>query len=147
MSRDDTGSICRDLAVRAKAAGDPRLVVTFPVSVPANHAEAEVTALLERQGYTRIHARDGDLLHVVQDRFRLGNADQGRVAEAIEAALRVGQGRVSVRALGEADETEWKFSASLHCAECDIHYPTPPRACFPSTHRSAHVRAVAASDG
>ena len=122
VSRDDTGSICRDLAVRAKAAGDPRLVVTFPVSVPANYAEAEVTALLERQGYTRIHARDGDLLHVVQDRFRLGNADQGRVAEAIEAALRVGQGRVSVRALGEADETEWKFSASLHCAECDIHY-------------------------
>ena len=92
VSRDDTGSICRDLAVRAKAAGDPRLVVTFPVSVPANYAEAEVTALLERQGYTRIHARDGDLLHVVQDRFRLGNADQGRVAEAIEAALRVGQG-------------------------------------------------------
>ena len=28
-----------------------------------------------------------------------------------------------MRALGvKRDETEWKFSASLHCAECDIHY-------------------------
>ena len=61
--------------------------MTFPVSVPANYAEAEVARCSSARGYTRIHARDGDLLHVVQDRFRLsGNADQGRVAEAIEAA-------------------------------------------------------------
>ena len=122
VSRDDPESIHRDLGRRAADAGDPRLVVSFPVTVPANYSEAEVTALLERQGYTRIHARDGDVLHVVQDRFRLGNADKGRVVEAIESALRVGQGRVSVRALGDAGETEWRYSADLHCADCDIHY-------------------------
>jgi excinuclease ABC subunit A len=36
---------------------------------------------------------------VVQDRFRLGGAERARVVEALEAALRVGQGRVNVHPL------------------------------------------------
>jgi excinuclease ABC subunit A len=59
VRRDDPESIHRTLAERC-AAGDPRLTVTFPVTVPANYSEAEITALLERQGYTRIHERAGD---------------------------------------------------------------------------------------
>ena len=46
--------------------------------------------------------------------------------EALEASLRVGQGKVSVHA-----ETEtWKFSSDLHCADCDIHYSEPTPAAF-----------------
>src|SRR5574337_1151813 len=60
VRRDEPESIYRSLARRSAEAGDPRLTVTFPVAVPANFNEAEITALLERQGYTRIHAREGD---------------------------------------------------------------------------------------
>src|SRR5690554_1225181 len=126
VRRDDPESIARALRERAGDA-DPRLVLSFPVTVPHNFTEAEVEQLLAAQGYTRIHARergaDGDVLHVVQDRFRLSNAEPARVAEAIEAALARGRGRMTVY----ADDAAWRFSTDLHCADCDIHYaePTP----------------------
>ena len=64
--------------------------------MPKNFSEEEVTALLEQQGYTRMHARRDEVLEVVQDRFRMSAAERARVIEALEAALRVGQGRVNV---------------------------------------------------
>src|SRR5712671_6942237 len=54
VRRDTPQSIHDALAERGAAAGDPRLVITFPVAVPDNFSEGEVLALLERQGYTRI---------------------------------------------------------------------------------------------
>ena len=80
-------------------------VLPFPVDVPHNFSEEEVLRLLEAQGYTRIHARHGKTLEVVQDRFRLANAERARVIEALEAALRVGQGRVAIYPLGEDGAT------------------------------------------
>ncbi|MCK0507550.1 excinuclease ABC subunit UvrA [Aromatoleum anaerobium] len=133
VRRDDPDSILAALAERC-AADDPRLVLTFAVPVPANFSEDEVTNLLSQQGYTRIHAREqgnggtgGDMLHVVQDRFRLSNAGRGRVIEAIETALQHGHGHLAVRAQHDGGETVWRFSRDLHCADCDIHYadPTP----------------------
>ena len=153
VRRDTPDSIYDTLVQRAQAAGDPRLLVTFPVTVPLNFSAAEVLKLLEQQGYTRVHASETQKLEIVQDRFRLGNVDRGRVIDAFEAALRVGRGRVNVRAplpapaptnvgevtasspaaavegsgAGESPETVWRFSTDLHCADCDIHYrdPTP----------------------
>jgi excinuclease ABC subunit A len=129
VARDTPDSIHAELAERSRRAGDPRLVISFPVRVPHNFSEAEVVQLLERQGYTRIHARDGEQLHVVQDRFRFSNAERVRVIDAIEAALRVGQGRVDIHVTGDGAETgaekgqpTWRFSTDLHCADCDIHY-------------------------
>src|SRR5262245_50400647 len=101
VRRDTVQSIVAELLERAAAAGDPRVLITFPVSVPANFGVDEVLKLLAQQGYTRIHARDGNRLDVVQDRLRLGGADRARVAEALEAALRVGRGRVDVRVVAE----------------------------------------------
>src|SRR5512139_216565 len=111
VRRDTPDSIAADLRARAAAAGDPRLVLTFPVAVPPNFSEAEVLALLEQQGYTRIHAREPGRLEVVQDRFRAASADASRVLEGIEAALRVGRGRVNVHPDGG---TAWRFSSDLH---------------------------------
>jgi excinuclease ABC subunit A len=96
VARDTPESIAAQLAARAQAAGDPRLVITFPVTVPKNFSEAEIQQLLERQGYSRIHSREKNRLEVVQDRLRMGSAERARVREALEAALRVGQGRVNV---------------------------------------------------
>jgi excinuclease ABC subunit A len=136
VRRDTPDSIHAAMTDRAARVGDPRVVVTFPVAVPANFTEAEVVALLEQQGYARIHSQRPGQVEVVQDRFRLGGAERARVIDALESALRVGRGRVNVRVLpakeaevaGTPDEeTVWRFSTDLHCADCDIHYrdPTP----------------------
>src|SRR6185312_6921691 len=69
------------------------------------------------------------MLQVIQDRFRLGTAEPARVNEALEIALRQGNGHLSVHALFEDHEDEWRFSSGLHCARCDIAYTTP----LPST--------------
>ena len=96
VARDTPDSIHAQLAARASAAGDPRLVITFPVTVPKNFSEAEIQQLLQQQGYTRIHSRSKQALEVVQDRLRFSSAERVRVIEALEAALKIGQGRVNV---------------------------------------------------
>ena len=131
VRRDTPDTIFDELARRAAEAGDPRLVLAFPVEVPKNFSEAEILQLLERQGYTRIHARNGNVLEVVQDRIRMSSAERARVMEAIEAALKVGRGRVNVHVAGEqAPAPVWRFSSDLHCAECDIHYADPNPSLF-----------------
>src|SRR5690606_26671949 len=78
VHKDTPESIYASLARRAAEAGDPRLIVTFPVQVPANYTEEEIRGFLERQGYTRVHAQRKagsgknavQVLDVVQDRFR-----------------------------------------------------------------------------
>ncbi|MER2552489.1 MAG: excinuclease ABC subunit A [Thauera sp.] len=139
VRRDSAVSIAADLRARAVAAGDPRLVVCFPVPVPSSFSEEEVTGLLAAQGYTRIQERlvgagaeAQDVLQVVQDRFRASNAEDARLAEALEAALQRGHGRLAVYASGEGVKSEskdgapgeavWRYSSGLHCADCDIHY-------------------------
>ncbi len=143
VTRDTPDSIYGALEARCAVHGDPRLVIAFPVPVPKNFSEQEVLQLLERQGYTRIHARSKALLEVVQDRLRLASAERARVIEALEAALRVGQGKVNVhfenrgqsriteaKSDSDLDYSIWKFSSDLHCAECDIHYSDPVPAAF-----------------
>ncbi|HXM81446.1 MAG TPA: excinuclease ABC subunit UvrA [Burkholderiales bacterium] len=130
--RDTPASIYQDLLERAKAA-DPRLVITFPVNVPKNFSETEIQQLLERQGYTRIHARSKGRLEVVQDRIRMSSAERARLIEAVESALRVGQGRVNVyfeKSGSDPDSSAWRYSSGLHCADCDIHYSEPTPAAF-----------------
>src|SRR5687767_5850818 len=121
--RDTPESIFAQLHAHATQAGDPRLLITFPVPVPKNFSEKEVLELLERQGYTRFHSRSAKLLEVIQDRVRIGSAERARVMEALEAALRVGQGRVSIYPDEEKKKAGpvpiFRFSADLHCANCD----------------------------
>ncbi|HLX79934.1 MAG TPA: excinuclease ABC subunit UvrA [Burkholderiales bacterium] len=106
---------------------DQRLVVTFPVIIPKNFGEKEILQLLEAQGYTRIHERSKTSLEVIQDRFRVGSAERARVIEALESALKIGQGKVNVFPEGGKP---WKFSSGLHCPDCDISYSEPTPAAF-----------------
>jgi len=127
VRRDTPASVYEQLAARAETAGDPRLIVSFPVAVPKNFKEEEVQALLKAQGYDRIHARSGALLEVVQDRVKMSSAEKARVIEGIEAALKIGQGKINVYPLDAEGnpESPWRFSSDLHCPDCDIHYSEP----------------------
>ncbi len=136
VRRDTPSAVYEQLAARTASssapAGDPRLVITFPVTIPKNFREEEVQALLKAQGYDRIHARSKTLLEVVQDRVRMSSAGKTRVIEAIEAALRIGQGKVNVYPL-DADggaHAPWRFSSDLHCPDCDIRYSEPAPSLF-----------------
>ena len=164
VRRDNSESIYADILQRAQHAGDPRLLLTFPVPVPGNFQEAEVRALLEKQGYTRYfepaagaHAtvrvaaqpepakKRGRkkketapakvvVLEVIQDRLRAAGAERGRVLESLEAALRVGQGRVNVYVVDDSDPPKsldsWRYSSGLHCADCDLSYGEPNPSLF-----------------
>jgi excinuclease ABC subunit A len=135
VKKDSPESICDELLARASKAADPRLQITFPVAIPKTFKAEEVEQLLAAQGYTRFHSKSKTQLEVVQDRFRASSAERTRVIEALEAALRVGQGKVNVYASDadpQADGTPapgvvWRFSSDFHCPDCDIHYgdPTP----------------------
>lgn len=178
VKRDSAESICDEISARLAARGsaDVRLIVTFPVPVPHNFSEQEVLALLEKQGYTRVFARNAAalpaspadaagakkartkkkagasagtgtpesqvVLEIIQDRLRFDASDRSRMIEALEAALRVGQGKASVH-VEEADSSaapapgaqrpamrSWRFSSDLHCADCDIRYQDPTPSLF-----------------
>jgi len=120
---DTPDSIADTLLARAgKVAA--RAMITFVIEVPANFSEQEVEGLLAQQGYTRIHARTGTRLEVIQDRLRLAPDRRARLVEALESALKHGRGHVSVYALDEEGGVgePWRFSSGLHCADCDIDY-------------------------
>src|SRR3984893_8813554 len=70
VRRDTAETILAAVAERSRDAGDPRLMITFPVPVPKNFSEAEIKNLLAAQGYTRILEPRVGILQVVQDRFR-----------------------------------------------------------------------------
>ncbi|MGL4233856.1 MAG: excinuclease ABC subunit UvrA [Casimicrobium sp.] len=154
VARDTADSIYIDLKLRAAKANDPRVAITFPITVPENFKESEVEQFLSAQGYTRVHAREGAVLHVVQDRMRVGTSEKSRVMEALEAALARGAGRVNVFLLdvesvgvatprhdvdsgddgrGRAAPTKsavWSYSSTLHCPTCDITYSDPNPSSF-----------------
>jgi excinuclease ABC subunit A len=134
VRRDTPASVQEHLSVLARDHGDPKLLLTFPVPIPKNFTEAEIKGLLAAQGYTRIHAKRGDTLQVIQDRFRWSAVDAARAADAIEAALKVGQGRIDVYPETDAPAGKpaapWRFSTGLHCADCDIQYKDPSPSTF-----------------
>nr|WP_175196441.1 excinuclease ABC subunit UvrA [Paraburkholderia caffeinitolerans] len=148
VRHDTPETIYAELRART-AAGDPRLVVTFPVELPETTTEEEVAQWLSASGYTRVQAQrevktaDGTrkMLDVVADRFRLQNAEKNRVIEAIEASLRRGAGRVNIYVVSETDgaadvsDTKsepqiWRFSTGLHCPDSELRYADPQPALF-----------------
>jgi len=128
VRRDSVQSIQRSLLQRAGRAA-PRAIITFPLTMPGNFSEQEILSFLKQQGYTRIHQRDGQLLHVTQDRLKLQASNSARLAEALEAALHRGHGRVNVF-LSDSGQEALRFSTALHCAACDIHYESASAAAF-----------------
>ncbi|MCK9508870.1 MAG: excinuclease ABC subunit UvrA, partial [Pigmentiphaga sp.] len=140
VRQDSADSIYRQLAAHSESLHDPRLILTFPLRVPANFTEEEILQYLTAQGYTRIHQKTESsrgkekqwVLSVIQDRFRFSKAGRARVMEAIEAALKLGQGQIDVHALDDVgqDQAVWRYSNTLSCPTCAIDYPPPSPSLF-----------------
>ncbi|MEO8156049.1 MAG: excinuclease ABC subunit A, partial [Rhizobacter sp.] len=113
VRHDSPETIYAELMQRTKD-GDPRLVVTFPVELPANTSAEEVTQWLAASGFTRVQAErevasptgPRKLLDVVADRFRIQGTEKVRAVEAIETALKRGSGRVNVYVVTTAVRAE-----------------------------------------
>lgn len=116
----------------AEARASTGILITFSVAIPQNFSRDEVLALLAAQGYTRIHRQGGDTVEVLQDRVHLSQENQERIIEDLEAALKHGRGAVAIYRLAKRGEiaTPWRFSADLHCPDCDIHYRDPVPSLF-----------------
>ncbi len=139
VRHDSPETIYAELIERTREA-DPRLVLTFPIELPANTSAEDVEQWLAASGYTRVQAErevasptgPRKLLDVVADRFRLQGTEKVRAVEAIEAGLKRGSGRLNVYVLA-ADEGEpqlWRFSTGLHCPDSDLRYADPQPALF-----------------
>ncbi len=144
VRHDTPQTILDDLRARAAAAGDPRLVLTFPVELPAATTDADIEQWLAASGFSRVQSRrevaspTGPrlVLDVVADRFRIGAVETVRAVEAIELALRRGGGRLDVLvmpaegAAADAPEQRWRWSTGLHCPESDLRYSEPQPSLF-----------------
>ncbi|MEY3124291.1 MAG: hypothetical protein RLZZ573_811, partial [Pseudomonadota bacterium] len=139
--------------LRRTADGNPRLVVTFPVELPAATSAEEVTQWLSASGFTRVQAEREEvravavkILDVVADRFRIHGVEKVRALDAIEVALKRGSGRLNVYVPNEAaepmdtaqvaiknianDGLTWRFSTGLHCPQSDQRYADPIASMF-----------------
>jgi excinuclease ABC subunit A len=125
VRRDTPESIAQELV--AYCEGTPTALITFPVQIPKGLTATKVKALLESQGYIRIHREEDGTLEVIQDRVRLAPENRGRIVEDLEAALKPEVGRVALYPLDEQGRAgaPWRFSSDLHCPDCDIHYRDP----------------------
>ena len=128
VRHDSPETIYAELLARTVAADD-RLVVTFPVELPANTSAEQVAEWLSASGFTKIQAEREvggvKLLDVVADRFHLGSVEKARAIEAIEVALKR-SGRMAVYRLVEGAEAEvWQFSTGLHCPDSNLRYAEP----------------------
>ncbi len=133
VRRDTPDSIFESLATKRSRGNAPVALITFPVAVPENFTVIEVMGFLEKQGYTKIHRKRKKRLEVIQDRVRLTENNRDRIVEAVEAALRVGNGRVNVYPLDaqrNAAPHPWRFSSHLHCPDCDVYYDEPSPSLF-----------------
>lgn len=103
---------------------DQRVAITFPIRIPGNFTRDEVLKNLEAQGYSRIHDEFEGTLLVTQDRLRLAPDRRDRLIEDLEIALHHGRGHIRVFPLDDGHRA-LPYSATLHCASCDIEYSDP----------------------
>ncbi|WP_302504260.1 excinuclease ABC subunit UvrA [Geoalkalibacter halelectricus] len=122
--RDTPESTASDLLRQAPGA---RALITFTVAIPGNFTVAEIKSHLAAQGYTRFHAEEDARLEVIQDRLSLSPERRARLVESLEAAFKVGHGRLSAVLFDGQNQplASRRYSSELHCAECDLAYHDP----------------------
>ncbi|MBC7792388.1 MAG: excinuclease ABC subunit UvrA, partial [Clostridia bacterium] len=110
-------------------------LVIFDYVCPPERPAKDVIEVLSRRGFTRAWVRDSvvrleDLTElperfgVVVDRLKLP-IEPSRLQEAVEQALELGLGRMSVRVGDEGAVQEHKYSSHLHCPYDDTEFRDP----------------------
>lgn len=118
------------------------VTVTFGIPVPAKTKAADFFDFLRQQGYLRVWLantavrtdeppvgiRLPTVVPVIQDRITVTADTRPRLSEAVESALRFGQGKITV--LDQADGSPHPFSSGWHCAHCDLDIRPPSPGLF-----------------
>jgi excinuclease ABC subunit A len=135
VRRDTPQSIWKDLLALRRNTDESTLsgiLITFPVTIPHNFSIDEVKAMLEKQGYQRLHRETETMLEVVQDRVPLTPSNRARIIESLETAFTHGSGHLLVYPLDaeRRPQEPLRYSADLHCADCDINYRDPSPSLF-----------------
>ncbi len=127
-------------------------LILFPVPAPATADAGDFASFLQAQGFLRIWLY-GEVLRlddeavmkkrklpavvqVVQDRITITHDEKARLSESIEAALRLGKGKMSVvfpsaeNGKRNVENHVLHFSTGWHCAACDVTLPTPTPGLF-----------------
>jgi len=129
-----------------KHAGQSALI-GFGVPVPKGTSAEEFFPFLQSQGFLRVllfgetirtdepAALKGKklpaIVTVIQDRVTLDAKSRARLAEAIEAALRMGKGQLSaILNIEHGQASTLSFSTDWRCADCDIKLPAPTPGLF-----------------
>ncbi|MEY5024549.1 MAG: excinuclease subunit UvrA [Verrucomicrobiota bacterium] len=134
-------SLVASLIASRASENDSPLLVAFPLSVPADAPAVEFLAFLQQQGYQRywadgaVHRTDTPTaslppkIHVIQDRLAPTRANQSRLSEAVETALRFGKGKLSII---DSSNLPRLCATGRHCPDCavDLPEPTPGRFSF-----------------
>ena len=119
-----------------------QILVTFGIPVPAKTKPADFFDFLRQQGYLRVWldgtairtdeapkmARLPAIVPVIQDRVTVSAQDRTRLAEAVESALRFGQGKITVQ--HPASQARHPYSSGWHCPHCDLTIRPPSPGLF-----------------
>ncbi|MFZ9313893.1 MAG: excinuclease ABC subunit UvrA [Burkholderiaceae bacterium] len=126
VQRDTLDGIVTLLAAQSEG---QKLAVTFERELPEGLESQQLEDWLSAQGFTKIHAREAGLVRVIADRWvQRSEIERSRMAEAVETALRYGQGRCQVVLLDT--QQVLRFSSALSCAGCGTGFREPRPALF-----------------
>jgi len=116
-----------------------QLLILAPLIVAASQEYEPILAHLQKQGWTRVRI-DGEVhrlpldfsidrrqhhqVQVVVDRLRPAKKRRSRLAEAVEAALDISQGRVVIArtAQSRAEAPDVSLATELSCPRCGVAY-------------------------
>ena len=111
-----------------------RMAICFDRQAPESLEDEALAQWLSALGFTKIHSRRGELLTVIADRLVITpDLERARLAEAVETALRYGEGRCKVVLLSKdnaAPEQTLQFSTGLNCPGCSTSFREPRPALF-----------------
>lgn len=127
VTSDSPESVCDKIIPLFK---NKDILITFPVQIPANFQIQEIMDLLSAQGYTRIYSQEDTSIEVIQDRVIATNDNRSRLIEDLEAAMKHGNGKVTVHCEESEKIIKKSYSSGLHCADCDILYREPSQGLF-----------------
>ena len=119
---DNPASVVKQAYDKANKQEVRALYVAFTIAVPENFSLQEIETMLARQGYVKLLERNPNQLVVQQDRMRVTPQNRPRLQEAVEAAIKLGNGHMAIypedknKQIGQP----WRYSTGLHCPQCNI---------------------------